>query len=147
MDIVGRAAAIYFVVLLMFKLAGRRALSDITTFDFVLLLIIGEATQQALLGDDFSLTNAALVIVTLLAIDIGLTLLKRRSPSLAKVIDGMAMILVEDGKVLHQRLEKARVGEDDILEAARLNQGLERMEQIKFAILEKNGSISIVPTS
>jgi uncharacterized membrane protein YcaP (DUF421 family) len=147
MDIVGRAAAIYFVVLLMFKLAGRRALSDITTFDFVLLLIIGEATQQALLGDDFSLTNAALVIVTLLAIDIGLTLLKRRSPSLAKVIDGMAMILVEDGKVLHQRLEKARVGEDDILEAARLNQGLERMEQIKFAILEKNGSISIVPKS
>lgn len=145
MDIIIRAAAIYLVVWIMFKIAGRRALSDITTFDFVLLLIIGEATQQALLGEDFSLTNAALVIATLLSIDVTLTLLKRRSPRLAKIVDGMAMILVEDGRPLRARMDKARIGEEDILEAARCTQGLENMEQIKFAILEKNGSISIIP--
>lgn len=145
MDIITRSAAIYLVVWIMFKIAGRRALSDITTFDFVLLLIIGEATQQALLGEDFSLTNAALVIATLLSIDVTLTLLKRRSPRLAKIVDGMAMILVEDGRPLRARMDKARIGEEDILEAARCTQGLESIEQIKFAILEKNGSISIIP--
>lgn len=145
MDSVWRAAAIYFVVLIMFKFAGRRVLSEITTFDFVLLLIIGEATQQAMLGEDFSLINATLVIATLLAIDVGLTLLKRRSPRLARMVDGMAMILVEDGRLLKKRMDKARVGEEDILEAARCSQGLERIDEIKFAILEKNGSISIVP--
>lgn len=71
MDAVLRAAAIYFVLMVLFRVAGRRSLTDLTTFDFVLLLIIGEATQQALLGDDFSVTNAILIISTLIAIDVG----------------------------------------------------------------------------
>ncbi len=145
MDSVLRAAAIYFAVLLVFRFAGRRTLSEVTTFDFVLLLIIGEATQQALLGDDFSVTNAVVVIVSLIAFDIALSLLKRRSTRLAKFIDGEPMIIVEHGRVLQRRLDKARVGEEDILEAARNTQGLERLDQIKFAILEKDGKISIIP--
>ncbi|WP_028239381.1 DUF421 domain-containing protein [Stutzerimonas azotifigens] len=145
MDSVLRAAAVYFAVLLVLRFAGRRTLSEITTFDFVLLLIIGEATQQALLGDDFSVTNAVVVIVSLIAFDIALSLLKRRSTRLAKFIDGEPMIIVEHGRVLQRRLDKARVGEEDILEAARNTQGLERLDQIKFAILEKDGKISIIP--
>ena len=76
MDSVFRALAIYAVLLLIFRISGKRSLSQITTFDFVLLLVIGEATQQALLGDDFSLTNAFIVIVTLVGVDIGLSLLE-----------------------------------------------------------------------
>ena len=64
MDSVLRAAAIYLVLMVLFKIAGRRSLAELTTFDLVLLMVIGEATQQALLGDDFSLTNALLVIAT-----------------------------------------------------------------------------------
>ena len=145
MDAVLRAAAVYLVVFIIFKIAGRRTLAEITTFDFVLLLIIGEATQQALLGDDFSVTNAALIIVTLVVIDIGLSLVKERSPKLARFIDGMPMIIVENGQVLKARLNKVRLAEEDILEAARTTHGLERMDQIKYAILEKNGAISIIP--
>ncbi|AYN96262.1 MULTISPECIES: DUF421 domain-containing protein [Pseudomonas] len=145
MDAVLRAAAVYLVVFVIFKIAGRRTLAEITTFDFVLLLIIGEATQQALLGDDFSVTNAALIIVTLVVIDIGLSLVKERSPKLARFIDGMPMIIVENGQVLKARLNKVRLAEEDILEAARTTHGLERMDQIKYAILEKNGAISIIP--
>ena len=70
MDAVLRAIAVYLVLLLLFRVAGRRTLAEITTFDFVLLLIIGEATQQALLGEDFSVTNAVIVIATLLFIDV-----------------------------------------------------------------------------
>lgn len=145
MDSVLRAAAIYLVVLVVFRLAGRRTLSELTTFDFVLLLIIGEATQQALLGDDFSIANATLVIVSLVVFDIALSLLKSKSQWFAKLIDGEPMIIVEHGQVLARRVRKARIDENDILEAARHSQGLERIDQIKFAILEKDGKISIIP--
>lgn len=120
-------------------------LSQITTFDFVLLLIIGEATQQALLGDDFSVINAVLIIVSLVTFDILMSLIKRRSPYIGRVIDGNPMIIVEYGHLLKSRAQRARIEEEDILEAARYSQGLSRLDQIKFAILEKDGKISIIP--
>lgn len=144
MDAALRAAAIYIALIILFRVAGRRSLVELTTFDFVLLLIIGEATQQALLGDDFSFTNAVLVIATLIAMDIGFTLAKQRVHGLARLLDDGAMILVENGRPLNARLAKARLTEADILETARANQGVERMEDIRFAILERNGSISII---
>ena len=69
MDPVLRALAVYVVLLVIFRLAGKRSMARITTFDLLLLLVVSEATQQALLGDDFSLTNAALVILTLVAVE------------------------------------------------------------------------------
>lgn len=144
MDAVLRAAAIYIVLMVLFRISGRRALGEMTSFDFVLLLIIGEATQQALLGDDFSITNAVLVIATLLSIDIGFSLLKRRSKRIGKLIDGGPTVIVEDGVYLRHRMHEARVEEDDIMQAARLGQGLESVDQIKFAIIERNGKISII---
>ncbi|WP_295519487.1 YetF domain-containing protein [uncultured Pseudomonas sp.] len=145
MESVLRAAAIYVFLLVLFRITGRRALAEITTFDFVLLLVIGEATQQALLGDDFSVINAFVVIATLVLIDILLSLFKRRSPQVGRFLDGVPLIVVEYGKPLTQRLRKARLTEEDILEAARQSQGLERLEQIRFAVLEKNGQISVIP--
>ncbi|MDQ7912959.1 DUF421 domain-containing protein [Pseudomonas sp. 102515] len=145
MESVLRAAAIYVFLLVLFRLTGRRALSEITTFDFVLLLVIGEATQQALLGDDFSVINAFVVIATLVLIDILLSLFKERSPKVGRFLDGVPLIVVEYGKPLTERLRKARLTEEDILEAARQSQGLERLEQIRFAVLEKNGQISVIP--
>lgn len=144
MDSILRAAALYLVLLVLFRIAGRRSLTDITTFDLLLLMIIGEATQQALLGDDFSV-NAVLVIITLIVIDVGLSLLKLRHPKLDTLIEGSPTLIVEYGRPLHARLAEARLREEDILLAARETQGLERMEQIRFAILEKNGKISIIP--
>lgn len=145
MDSVLRAAAIYLVLMVLFKIAGRRSLAELTTFDLVLLMVIGEATQQALLGDDFSLTNAVLVIVTLIAIDIGLSLIKQRSRAFSRLLDGGPTVVVEQGRVLHKRLKQARLDEDDILEASRSAQGIVDISRIKFAILERNGKISIIP--
>lgn len=145
MDSVLRAAAIYLVLLVLFKIAGRRSLAELTTFDLVLLMVIGEATQQALLGDDFSLTNAVLVIITLIAIDIGFSLVKLRSRWFSRMLDGGPTIVVEHGKVLHERLKRARMDESDVLEAARSAQGIVQIDQIQFAILERNGKISVIP--
>ena len=145
MDSVLRAATIYIALMIIMRVAGKRSLAQITTFDFVLLLIIGEATQQALLGQDFSVTNAIIVIVTLVGLDIGLSLIKRHSKTIDKVLDDVPLVIVEDGVPLKDRMAKARVDEEDVLSAARHLQGLERLDQIRYAVLERSGGISIVP--
>jgi uncharacterized membrane protein YcaP (DUF421 family) len=145
MDSVLRGLIIYFILLVILRVSGRRTLGQMTTFDFVLLLIIAETTQQALLGEDFSLTNAGLLIVTLMVIDIGLSLLRERWPRLNRIIEGLPLILVEDGRPIKERVDQSRVDEEDILAAARESQGIERMDQIKYAVLERNGGISIIP--
>ena len=145
MDSVVRGLAIYFVLLLLFRLVGKRALAQITTFDFVLLLIISEATQQALLGEDFSVINAALVIATLIGTDRLFDYVSWRFPLFERLTDSTPVILVDDGRVLDDVLAKEHVSKDQILESARKTQGLERMDQIKWAIQETSGGISIVP--
>lgn len=145
MDTVLRALAIYIFLLLIFRISGKRSLAQITTFDFVLLLVIGEATQQALVGNDFSLVNAMLAIVTLIGIDVGLSVIKERWKSVEKVVDDMPLIIVENGQTLKERMDKERVDEEDVLAAARQSHGLETIAQIKYAVLERNGGISIIP--
>jgi uncharacterized membrane protein YcaP (DUF421 family) len=145
MDSVLRAAAIYLFLLVLFRLSGQRTLSDVTIFDFVLLLIISEATQQALLGEDFSVTNAFLVILTLIGIDIALSLGVQRWRWMGKWIEGVPLVIVEHGRPLRERMRRVRVSEDDILTAARERQGLARMDQIEYAVLERSGGISIIP--
>jgi uncharacterized membrane protein YcaP (DUF421 family) len=145
MDAVLRAAVIYCFLLVIFRIAGERTLASLTTFDFVLLLIIAEATQQGLIGDDFSVTKALLLITTLIGLDVGLSLLKERSRLLHKLIEGVPLVLVENGKVLGDRMRQARIDEEDVLQAARERQGLESMDQIKYAVLERTGEISIIP--
>jgi len=140
-----RAAVIYFFLLAVFRLAGKRTFSQMTSFDFVLLLIVAEATQQALVGNDYSLTQSLLVIVTLVGIDIFLSLVKQRFPRIEKWVDGVPLVIVENGRPLKHLMDKERVDEKDILAAARETQGLERMDQIQFAILERSGGISIIP--
>lgn len=146
METVLRAAGIYLVLMVVMKIAGKRTLMQMTSFDLILLLIISEATQQALLGDDFSVTGAALTIITLFSIDILLGILKNRFPVTERLIDGTSVILVENGKPLYRQMKKTGVGCEEVLIAARSGQGVDRIENIKFAILEKNGQISIIPS-
>jgi uncharacterized membrane protein YcaP (DUF421 family) len=144
-DSIVRATVVYIVLLLILRIAGKRSLAQITTFDFVLLLIIAEGVQPALNGADTSMTNSLLVVMTLVGLDIAFSLLKGKSQRLEKLIDDVPLVLVVDGQPLPERLRKVRVDESDILTSARLLQGLERMEQIKYAVLERSGGISIIP--
>ena len=145
MESVLRASAIYVFLLLLFRITGKRSLAQITTFDFVLLLIIGEATQQALLGDDFSVINAWIVIATLMGLDLLLSHLKHYFPRLDPVVDSVPLVVVADGKLIEERAAHERVDLEDVLAAAREKHGLERLEQIKYAVLERSGGISIIP--
>ena len=145
MDAIVRGLVVYLFLLILFRIAGRRTLGSITNFDFVLLLIISEATQNAMIGNDYSVTNGFLVILTLVGLDIVLSYMKQRFPAMERYLDGLPLILVDQGRPLKELMHRARVDERDILAAAREKHGLERMDQIKYAILETNGMISIVP--
>jgi uncharacterized membrane protein YcaP (DUF421 family) len=144
-DSVVRAAVIYGLLLLIFRISGKRSLSQITTFDFIVLLIISEAIQGALNDDDNSLTNGLLVVGTLMGLDVALSFAKQKAMVLDRWLDDMPLVLVEDGKPLYDRMRKVRVDIDDVLTAGRELQGLERMDQIKYAVLERSGGISIIP--
>jgi uncharacterized membrane protein YcaP (DUF421 family) len=147
MDLVIRGIAVYLFLLLIFRVSGKRSLRNATTFDFVLLLIVAETTQQALIGDDSSVTGAFLLIVVLVGTDVLLSLVKRWSPRLDRLIEGQPLVILRNGVPLRRRMHLERVDEEDILTAARERHGLERLEQIKRAVLERNGAISIVPRS
>lgn len=145
MDMVLRAIAIYLILLIVIKIAGRRTLMQMTSFDLILLLIISEATQQALLGEDFSVTGAMLTIITLVVVDILFGYLKKKIPGAENLIDGAPVILVAHGAANQTKLQKVSVSCDDIMLAARQNHGILEMKEIKYAILERNGQISIIP--
>ena len=147
MDAVLRATAIYLGLLVILRLSGKRTMAQITVFDFVLLLIVAEATQQGLLGDDFSVTNALLVILTLIGIERTTDFLSVKSGRFDRLLEGGSLIIVEDGRPNDERLQKLRISLDDILQHARSSQGIERIDQIKYAVLERNGSISVIPKS
>ena len=94
MESVIRAAVIYFMLLVVFRLAGNRSIAQLTAFDFVLLLIISESIQQAMITNDFSLTNGLLLVITLVGIDILLSLWKQRSPRVEKILDGVPVVVM-----------------------------------------------------
>jgi uncharacterized membrane protein YcaP (DUF421 family) len=86
-----------------------------------------------------------LVILTLIGIDIAFSLWQQRWPWLERWIEGVPLVIVEHGQPLHERMQRARVSEEDILTAARERQGVARMDQIEYAVLERSGGISIMP--
>jgi uncharacterized membrane protein YcaP (DUF421 family) len=139
------AAGIYFFLMLVFRLSGKRTMAQLTTFDLILLLIISETTQQAMVREDSSLINAATLVLTLVMLDIGMSLLKQRFTTLEKIVEGEPLIIVEHGKTLQQRMKQSRVDEEDVLAAARISRGIWRMEDIEYAVLEASGGISIIP--
>jgi uncharacterized membrane protein YcaP (DUF421 family) len=145
MDAIVRAVVIYFLLLILLRITGNRSLSQITVFDFVLLLIISEAAQNGLVGEDYSVTNSILVITTLVMLDIGLSFVKGWLPSIERYVEGTPTILIDKGELMRDRMAKVRVDEQDILESARKLQGLERLDQVKYAVLERGGDITIIP--
>ncbi len=105
MDAVIRALALYLVLILLFRASGKRTLAQATTFDFVLLLIVAEATQQALLGEDFSITYAVIVVATLIMADRIADFISYRFPRAGKIAESIPVVLVEKGKPLEDRMQ------------------------------------------
>jgi len=145
MDAVLRALVVYFVLLIIFRIAGNRTLAQMTSFDLILLLIISETIQQALIGSDQSITHALLLVLTLVGAAVLLSLLKQKSPTLERLLEGAPVVIIEKGQVHQERMDKMRVDEADIMEAARQQEALRRLDEIDWAVVERNGDITVIP--
>ncbi len=146
MNLVLRGVIIYFFILIIFRFAGKKTLSEATTFDLVRLLIISEVTQAAMIGNDFSLTASIVLIVTLVSLDFLVNRIKMRSKKISSVVDGLPLIVVEKGNPLKERMKLSNVEIDDVLQSARQSFGITSLTEIDYAVLETDGSISIVPS-
>jgi uncharacterized membrane protein YcaP (DUF421 family) len=145
MESVIRGVVVYLFLLVIFRISGKRTLAETSPFELVLLLIISETTNQAMVDSDHSITNAFLLIVTLVGMSILLSELKHRFPAVNRWLEGVPLPIVRKGKVLHERTDKLRIDDEEILAAGRMNLGVQRMEDIEHAVVENDGKISVVP--
>jgi uncharacterized membrane protein YcaP (DUF421 family) len=135
----------YGFLLVLLRVSGKRTLAEVTVFDFITLLVMSEATQQALTGNDFSVTNAMIVVLTLVVLNRFMDYASTRNKTADRILNGQPTILIDNGNVIEDELTHAEVDRSDILEHARQTQAIERLDQIKWAILERDGSISVIP--
>jgi uncharacterized membrane protein YcaP (DUF421 family) len=144
METVLRVAFIYVFLMVALRVIGKREFGQLAPFDLVVLLLIPELFQQALVRDDFSLTNAIIAVTTLLALVFLTSAVSYRSPRLARVIEGVPTVLVQDGRLIEHNLNREHVSPEEVLNAVHRN-GLEQLAQVKWAILGADGKISVVP--
>ena len=146
MDLVIRATVVFFFIFLVTRIAGRRELSELEPFDLILLVVLGDLVQQGITQSDESVTGALIVISTITLLSVGVSWLSFRSARLRKVTAGEPIILVDDGNVIEPNLRRERLVRADLEEAAR-EQQMSAISDICWAILERDGSISVIPKS
>lgn len=146
MDIVLRAAFLYAFVILLMRVMGRRELSSLTPFDLILLIVLGDSIQQGLTQDDYSVTGAVLAISTIATLQVFTSYLSFRSRKARKLFEGDPIVLVERGEIVQKNMRRERMTEEDVAEEAR-QQDVSSLDQIEWAILEANGSISFIKKS
>jgi uncharacterized membrane protein YcaP (DUF421 family) len=143
MDLVYRAAAVYILIFVVTRVIGRRELSSLAPFDLILLIILGDAIQQGLTQDDYSLTGAFIVVATLALLQVGTSYVSFRSARARKVLEGDPIVLVEDGSFVDRNLKRERMTPEEVAEEARQQQ-IDSIKKVKWAILESSGKISFI---
>ncbi len=146
-DLVGvalRTAIVYVVLVVFFRIAGKREAGQLSTLDLIVLLVISNAVQNAMVGENTTLLAGLLAAGVILALDRGLHWVTDRSKPLRLAIEGEPVLLVEDGKVLHEHLASEGISERELAVALRQNQLMSAMEA-RYVFLETNGQISVIP--
>jgi uncharacterized membrane protein YcaP (DUF421 family) len=143
MDIALRGAALFGFVYLLTRVIGRRELSTLQPFDLILLIVLGDAIQQGLTQDDYSITGAIIAVGTIASLQVLTSWGAFRFPWLRRVLDGHPIVLVEDGKVIEKNLRRERLTMDDLTEQARMNQ-IASLDEVQWAIFEPSGTISFI---
>jgi len=143
MDIVLRGIVVFAFLLVLTRIIGRRELSSLQPFDLILLIILGDAVQQGLTQDDYSLTGAMLAIGTIAVLQVFVSWIGYRFPRTRAMLEGAPIIVVQNGEVIDANLKRERLDVEEIYEQARL-QGIEHLSDVKWAVLETNGQLSFI---
>jgi uncharacterized membrane protein YcaP (DUF421 family) len=145
MDLVFRAAAAFVFVFAITRLVGKRELSQLEPFDVILLVVTGDLIQQGITQSDTSVTGAFLVVTVIGLMTVAFSYLSFRVRPLRHVLEGEPVVLVENGRPIEQNLRRERIRIEELEESARLQQ-VESLDDVRLAVLETNGNISIIPT-
>lgn len=133
----------YFFLLLTVRILSRRPGGQLTLAEFVIVLLIGGVIITATIGDDRSMTNCVCAVITVALLHRLISWLKSRYPTFGAVVDGTPLVLLNKGQWQSEAMRKAHVDERDVMATAR-TKGLKTLDEIKYAILERNGSISVI---
>jgi uncharacterized membrane protein YcaP (DUF421 family) len=144
MDLVIRAAAVFFFIFLVTRIAGRRQLSELEPFDVILLVVLGDLVQQGITQSDESVTGTLIVISTITLLSVSVGWLSFRFARVRLITEGEPIILIHDGQLIEANLRRERLTRNDLEEEARQQQ-VTSLDQIHWAILEDGGTISIIP--
>ena len=143
MEIVVRTVVIFVFVLLLTRAMGKKELSELTAFELILLVTIGDLVQQGVTQEDQSLTGAMLAVGTLGLLIVSLSWLSYRWRPVRRIIRGLAVVVVRDGRPLQDAMKVERLTVDDIIEGAR-EQGIDDLGKIRLAVLEPDGKFSFI---
>ena len=143
MDIAIRSVVLYAFVMILMRIIGRRELSSLNAIDLVLLIVLGDAIQQGLTQDDYSVTGAIIVITTIAGLQILTSYVSFRSGKARKILAGSPIVLIESGEPIMRNLRRERLTLDDLAEDMRLAQ-IASFDQVQWAILERNGEVSFI---
>jgi uncharacterized membrane protein YcaP (DUF421 family) len=137
-----RAIAAYWFLLFMVRIIGRRR-AQMTPFELILLFLIGGMSIQAVVSDDRSMTNGFIAIASVAMMHVLVAWLKQKFPAFGRIVDGTPIVIIEQGEWLRDRMHRLRIQEQDVMTSARA-QGLTELRQIRYAIVERSGDISII---
>jgi uncharacterized membrane protein YcaP (DUF421 family) len=146
MDIVLRSAVVYFFVMVLMRLIGRRELSSLEPFDLLILVVIADFVQQGVTQQDYSVTGAVLAVGTFALLIVATSWITWRFPRTRPFVEGNPVVLVEDGKPIMDNLRRERITIEEIAAQARLQQ-IDSVKKIRWAILETTGGVSFISKS
>jgi uncharacterized membrane protein YcaP (DUF421 family) len=144
MDLTIRAVALFGFVFLLTRIIGRRELSSLEPFDLILLIVMGDAIQQGLTQDDYSVTGALIVIGTFAVLQVLVSYLSFKFPRLRPALDGEPLVIVQDGKAIEKNMRRERITLEEVMVEARQQQ-IASIDDIAWAVLETSGKVSIIP--
>lgn len=144
MDVVLRCAVIFVFLFVVMRAIGRRELSQLQPFDLILLVVLGDLITQGVIQSDLSVTGSFLAVGTFALLSVLVSYLSFRFARLRPILDGEPIVVVQDGTVIEANLRRERLTREDVEEEARL-QKIERLADVKWAVLETSGKISFIP--
>lgn len=143
MDLVLRALVTFLFLFLLTRIIGKRELGTLQPFDLMLLIILGDALQQGMTQDDYSVTGAFLIVGTFAVMQVALSWIGFRFPRTRPILEGEPIIVLQDGKPIDRNLRRERLTLNDITEGAR-KQGIPHLASLRYVILETDGTLSFL---
>ena len=139
-----RTGLVYLFLVIGLRLAGRREVGQMSILDLVVILVIANGVQNAMVGENTTLAGGLISAATLLILDRALNTLLKRNRRLGRILEGEPILIVSGGKVLPEAMRRTRIDRDE-LDAAVRSHGVASVSDVSLAVVEADGRISVIP--